>query len=378
MSPARLSRLLLPLLLAIPASGQGLDSTVKQLAQDAAGSYVAPIVSGFGAALNAGWFHRAPPAKKFSLGFEGGIVAMGSLFTGAPEHFQIRSEFRFDSAQASLLIDSAFKELDKDPRAFLITPQQKRQVRDTLVSRVSALDFKVGISGATVIGSPKDSIRVAFAGDSMRVHVPPSALAPNGFDTTLGFSPQDIALRVPVGQLQDLPALPLVAPQITVGTVLGTQATFRLLPRLQMISELGDITYFGFGIQHNPAAWLPVKMPVDFSGGFFTQRLTVGDVFTARTLAAGLTVSKTLGWRPLNIIPYAGFMWEKSTMNVKYDYTLDLPGGPVTEHIDFELEGKNKTRLTTGLSLRLLIFNLNADYNWGRYRSVSAGLMVGI
>jgi hypothetical protein len=53
------------------------------------------------------------------------------------------------------------------------------------------------------------------------------------------------------GLLEDLPALPLFAPQLTVGTIYGTQASFRFVPTYD-VTDLGDFKYFGFGLQHNP------------------------------------------------------------------------------------------------------------------------------
>src|SRR5439155_563530 len=97
------------------------------------------------------------------------------------------------------------------------------------------------------------------------------------------------------GIISKLPVLPLMAPQLTIGTILGTQATLRWLPSIELDPKLGKFSYLGFGIQHNPGVWLPFHMPVDVSGGFFTQKLEVGKVFSAQSMAMGVTASKTLG-----------------------------------------------------------------------------------
>ena len=74
-------------LLAVPVLAQqsgeeskDLESTLDRLSRDAAKQYVAPVVTGFGTNLNAGWFHRAPMAKMFDFDLEFGVVAMGTLF----------------------------------------------------------------------------------------------------------------------------------------------------------------------------------------------------------------------------------------------------------------------------------------------------------
>jgi hypothetical protein len=189
-------------------------------------------------------------------------------------------------------------------------------------------------------------------------------------------------ITLPIGGFEvisDLSFLPLVAPQLSVGTVFGTRATFRYLPSVTINEEFGKLKYFGFGIQHNPGVLLPTPLPVDVAVGFFTQTLEVGTLFKATTTAFGLNASKKLGIGPINITPYAGFMLEKSNIDITYDFILDE--GTIDEQvipIAFELEGENKSRLTLGLSFRLLMLNFNADYNIGKYNSVTVGVMFTI
>ncbi len=68
-------------------------------------------------------------------------------------------------------------------------------------------------------------------------------------------------------------------------------------------------------------------------------------------------------------------MFESSTMTINYAYSTIGPGNTtITDNISFELEGENTTRLTVGLSIRLLVLNINADYNFGKNNSATAGL----
>jgi len=159
-----------------------------------------------------------------------------------------------------------------------------------------------------------------------------------------------------------------------VGTIFGTRVTFRYLPSITISEEFGKFKYFGFGIQHNPGVLLPTPLPFDVAVGFFTQTLEIGTLFKAKTTAFGLNASKRLGVGPINITPYAGFMLEKSNIDITYDFIVD------TQEINvaFELEGENRSRLTLGLSIRLLMLNFNADYNIGKYNSVTVGVMFTI
>jgi hypothetical protein len=164
-----------------------------------------------------------------------------------------------------------------------------------------------------------------------------------------------------------------------VGTVLGTRAVFRYVPEISVTEDIGKFSWFGWGIQHNPGVFFPTPLPLDISISFAKQTIKLGDILEADTTAYGLTVSKKLGVGPISITPYAGYLIEKSTFHFVYDFTLD-PGTAWEQNIpiDFIMEGENRSRITVGLCLKLLMFNINADYNMGNYNSVTVGVMIGI
>ena len=335
------------------AQGESLEETLQQLSADAAQQYVSPISSAFGANLNSGWFHKVPPAVKMGVNLEIGLVAMGAFFPDESKFFSVDGKFRFSENEARQLVSGQ---------------GYPQQVEDELVAQITDQYFSVGISGATVIGAEDDHIMVEFPGQTFTVNGASYNVPTQSVD--LGFGGfQDLA---------DLNFLPLAAPQVSIGTVYGTQATFRYLPSLTLNSDLGKLKYFGFGIQHNPAVWFNTPIPVDIAASFFTQSLKVGDLFDAKATAFGVNVGKRLGSGILNISPYAGFMFESATMEVTYTYIVDTPAGQYTEKINFELEGENKSRFILGVSIRLLALNLNADYNFSKYDSFSAGLTFGL
>jgi hypothetical protein len=72
-------------------------------------------------------------------------------------------------------------------------------------------------------------------------------------------------------------------------------------------------------------------------------------------------------------------MFEKSTMSFAYDFMAPNPADQYrptkVEHVTFDLESANKSRLVLGLSFKVLIVNINADYNIGKYNSATAGVM---
>ncbi len=350
----------------VPAGAQTFEETMSKLSMDAAVGYVNPIVNGFGVDMNGGWFHRAPKASMFGFDLEFGAVAMGTFFTNENKTFSNSGSFAFTQAQAMDLTNF----VNTDPN---IQQSQRAAVQNYLVQQITQSKFTLTVSGPTIIGSKSDSVKIHF--DSKSYIVP-------GQGSTVVVPGKDVALPV-VGFLGELPALPLAAPQLTFGTLVGTQLTFRYLPPSQNIKNMGKASYFGWGLQHNPGLWLgPADMlPVDVSLSFFTQKIKVGSIFESKATTYGINVSKQLGLGFLNLTPYAGFMLEKSTMSFSYDANLpDITnsGAVTVQHIAFDLESANKSRVVLGLSLRLLFINLNADYNIGKYNSYTAGVMICI
>jgi hypothetical protein len=335
------------------AQGESLEETLQQLSEDAARQYVLPISSAFGANLNGGWFHKVPGAIKMGLNLEVGLVAMGSSFPDDSRSFAVNGKFRFSGTEAQQLVSGQ---------------GYSPQVEDALVDQITSQTFEVGISGATVTGAEDDHILIEFPEQSFSVggaqYTVPSQSVDLGFG---GFK-----------DLADLKLLPLASPQVSVGTVYGTQATFRYLPSVTLNGDLGTLKYFGYGIQHNPGVWLKDPLPVDIALSFFTQNLKVGELFKANATAYGLNVSKRFGTVILNITPYAGFMFENADMEVTYNYIVDTPAGQYSEEVNFKLDSENKNRLVLGLSLRLLAFNLNVDYNASKYKSYTMGLTFGL
>jgi hypothetical protein len=351
-------------------NGSGsLQNSIEQLSSDAAKKYVAPVVTGFGSDLNAGWFHRAPRAVVAGFDLEFGVVAMGTLFSDANKSFSTNGIFQFDSSQAAYLTDNI-----SDPNYSSLPPALKAQARQQIIDQIRGKDFNVGITGPTIIGSSEDRMKVEYKGGQFVI------TDPLGGQQTIAVPADKLVLPV-TGLLGDKKILgknlvPLAAPQLTIGTVFGTQFTFRYLPQIKVSDEIGKARYFGWGIQHNPGVWLPVPLPLDVSASFFHQSLKVGSIFEASATAFGVNASKQFGLPEINVTPYAGFMFESSSMTFTYDYTLDTPTGEIPQRITFDLKGENKTRLTFGLSIKLLVININADYNIGQFNSYSAGVMI--
>jgi hypothetical protein len=351
-------------LMAVMVSAQSMQETVSKLGAAAGKAYVAPIVSGFGTNMNAAWFHKAPKATKFGLNVEAGAVFMGTMLSGGDKTFAASGAFRLDSATARKVAN------DVDTTG---TFGQGQKLRDSVAAALRRTDINVTFTGPTIIGSEDkamtytvdaDPFTVGTAGGDTTINLPATVnTVMNGTDT------------LKAGILDGLAALPLMAPQLTIGTIYGTNVTLRWLPEIETNEDIGKIKFFGFGIQHNPAVWgfLP-PIPVDVSLAYFTQSLKIGTLFEARSQAFGINASKQFGFRFLNVTPYGGLQYETSSFDFSYDYDVDGEAVPVK----FSVDGENKYRATAGLSVRLLAININGDYNFGKYNSFSAGVMVGL
>ncbi|TSA18920.1 hypothetical protein D4R75_10700 [bacterium] len=288
-------------------SSNDLEGSLERLSKDAAKQYVGPVVSGIGSDLNAGWFHRAPKATMFDFDLEFGVVLMGTLFSDEHKSFGTSGVFQFDSSQASYLTNTI-----NDAAYNSLPTTQKNQARQQIINQIRGKDYTVGIGGPTIIGNKTDSVKITFKGGQF------TFTDPLGSQRTVAIPSTNIALPVTglLGETQFLGKnmIPLAAPQLTLGTFLGSQFTFRYLPNYKISEELGETKYFGWGVQHNPAVWFPGEFPVDISASFFSQKINAGSIFEAKTTAYGINLSKRLGWGVLNLTPYAGYMVEASSM----------------------------------------------------------------
>lgn len=248
---------------------QTLEQTLQKVAGNAAVGYVSPITNGFGTDLNGGWFHKAPSSTMLGFDLEFGVVAMGTPFKDGDKTFDTNGDFRFDEGQTTTLVNAAVPIAGTDP---LIVQNQKNALRTSLTNKIANTDFNIRINGPTVSGNqfvsdaktPNDQITVTFSSRAITIpYTNPST--GQSKDTTLTLPAQVFPLGIGgVPDIQKLSLLPLGAPQLTIGTVVGTQLTFRYLPSLNA-SGVGKFSYFGFGIAHNPGVWFPTPLPVDFS-----------------------------------------------------------------------------------------------------------------
>ncbi|MBK7868860.1 MAG: hypothetical protein IPJ75_18715 [Ignavibacteriales bacterium] len=198
--------------LASAAFAQGLDSDLSKLGSLAGKAYISPLVNNVGVNLNSGWMNTAPANKKFGFDLEFGVVGMYSSFNSdGNNRFSVDGTFRFSRAQ--------LLEITKD-----VTDPT---IRTDVINQLLARDMPVRISGATIAGSEKDNIIVLFGSNG------PETVQVNGpFPVTVTLDPKEIDLGVG-GLLNGMKRIPGAAPQLKIGTVLGTRAIIRMVPEIK-------------------------------------------------------------------------------------------------------------------------------------------------
>lgn len=331
-------------------SSNDFNSTIQNLSSDAAKAYVDPVIGSFGSNLNAGWITKAPAPTKLSFGLDLKIVAMGTRITDAQKTFSTVGSFNLTNQEAQDI-------------ALLLAPNDQTQ-QNAIVNELLGQTWQVKVSGPTIMGSKDQNVMLDFQGQTIQV----------GGQT---YTIPNYTLQGVTGYLDNPSLFPTATIQLGAGTFMGTNVAIRWFPKVN-IKDLGDFTYWGFGIMHNPAVWFNnAELPVDLAVGYFYEDLKVGNVFETKAHMLGIYASKTFG-TIISLTPYVGLSTESSTTTINYDYTYSDPRGvQVSSNINFELDGTNSAAFTVGAAFKLAILNLNIDYKFANVKTVTAGLTFG-
>ncbi len=165
----------------------------------------------------------------------------------------------------------------------------------------------------------------------------------------------------------DIGQFAFAAPQLTVGTVFGTQATIRWISIEIGDSDLGKFDLFGIGGQHSISQYFP-DLPLDVAVGAFYQHFKIDDTLVdAKTWHFDVTGSRDYGV----LQPYAGIGFD--TIDMKSEYTESGTGSTIA--VDFDPE--SNFHLTLGSEASLAILKLYGEVNFAAQTGVAVGLSFG-
>lgn len=168
----------------------------------------------------------------------------------------------------------------------------------------------------------------------------------------------------------DVGEFAFAAPQLSIGSVMGTRAVVRWAAANFGARELiSSVDYFGIGAQHSISQYF-TTMPFDLALGACYQELKINDsLIDAKTYHVDLTASKS--FRSLQ--PYGGIGFDSFTMDVLYEDSTN-PG----TNIAVTFDRMSHIHLTAGIMARLAFAQLHAEANLAATTGVAVGLTFGI
>lgn len=225
---------------------------------------------------------------------------------------------------------------------------------------LSGFHFSIGV---VILGAPVSDSRRTFTAKTEGFFSPAqTAPAPTIFGSTKGTSVTGTGgteYAFPGGL--DVSMFAVVAPQITIGSLYGTEALIRFF-QVNVGGKVGTLQLYGFGLRHNLNQYLNLKkIPLDFAAGIYYQHFGLGDILSGN----GVFISGQASYKTGVLTLYGGPGFEFSSMKV--DYTGS------SGKISTSVSAANKVRFTVGAAATLIFFRLFADFNLSSQSTFTLG-----
>lgn len=181
--------------------------------------------------------------------------------------------------------------------------------------------------------------------------------------------------------------MPFLLPQASVGLPIpGMELTARYIP---WPFRGTTVQFLGFGLAQELTALGSLKrVPFDVALQVFYQKFDVGSAIRASTLGGNVRISAGI----FGLTPYVGIGIDKTSVNFSYDFSLNAPeidpgppprlvSRPVSVPVRLTYNSPVATRATLGLTLRLLLLQVNADYNrsfTSGYDAINVGISLAL
>ena len=169
----------------------------------------------------------------------------------------------------------------------------------------------------------------------------------------------------------DLGEFAFAAPQLTIGSAMGTRAVVRWFAHdFAADNFIEKISYFGIGAQYSISQYF-AALPLDLAGGVFYQSFKINDsLLDIKSLHFDVTGSRSFGL----LQPYAAIGMDSFKMDAAYQDT-SVPGSPVDISVDFDR--KTNVHLTAGLLANLPVVKIHGEANIAATNGVAVGLSFG-
>jgi hypothetical protein len=343
---------------------QSLEERLKTMASNNAKAYLDPFVTAFGTAMNSGWYFSAKPHKL--LGFDLGIRAMAVQIPKGQDVFTWDVS-ALDITESITISGVGTYTVTLDPEQ--IYPE--REVPTALGEKRAGNISPVGT----------DAIKTMFENQLRAQGVSDLILQQPQVQNQLTTVASSIpALETPPGV--NLKLFPLAVPQAAIGLSLPVlpikmEVAGRYLPEIELPEDLGKFKFYGIGgkLALDPFIPLPL-LGIKIAAGAYMQKLEIGKIIESNHMMYSLQVSRDFNLLILGVGIYGGLGKESSDFKVKYTYYNDKnPNDPFNGvQMKFDLKGENDFRTTIGARIRLLMFNINADYSTGTDNVLTAGV----
>lgn len=160
--------------------------------------------------------------------------------------------------------------------------------------------------------------------------------------------------------------IPFAVPQLTLGSVYGTDITVRYFA-FSFNEDIGKLQLYSWGLRHSVSQYFKT-LPLDLAVGIYNQHFSLGDLIESNSWFISAQASK----RVLIFTFYGGLGYENCSMDISYTSEEN------DTEVDFNLKGDNTIRFTAGVTFNLGPVKLNVDYNLASQSVLSAGLGIGI
>ncbi|MCZ7558610.1 MAG: hypothetical protein M5R41_19660 [Bacteroidia bacterium] len=216
-------------------------------------------------------------------------------------------------------------------------PEEQREFMAKLPAELTQLGFPGTITTATIAGGKGAVLR------SSDPNVPQEIVLPDGADFSNVF---------------------FVMPQLSIGSVLGTELLFRGLPPVTYTTELGKVSFYGIGIKHAPTYFAELPFDLAFIAAY--HQFQLGDMVDGTSMAGMAQISVDAE----AVTIYGGLGYEAYQINVGYEYVSTDPLVP-SGRIDLDFRRRN-LRFSLGAAMTLFDFVLvAADYSFGEQDNLS-------